>query len=292
MNFRHTLLAVFINLIWGSMFIAATIGLREFPPIFFTGVRFVLLFLCLIHFIKVPLPKIKPLITIGLLLGSGMYLALYLSIALAENTASIALFNKLEVPFAMILGVVLLKEKVDSIQITGILIAMSGAAVISFHPSALNDQPALFWMAICCAFAAVGMIKVRLLTDVHALTITAWISLVGSATLLLTSFVFEDHQATVLTNASWVGWAALIYTAVMSSFVANSGLFYLLQHYPVSQVAPYSLLSPVFAVVGGVLFLQDELTPGLINGGVLILAGVGLIHLRAMAMSRNNKVSN
>ena len=285
----HTLIAIVINMLWGSMFIAASIGLRDFPPILFTGIRFLLLTLCLISFLKVPRQKIKPLIVIGLLLGTGMYLSLYLSIALAENTSSIALFNKLEVPFAIILGIILLKEKIDSVQSLGIAIALLGAGFISFDPAAFNDIPALIWMAVSCAFAALGMIKVRALTDVHPLTITGWISLVSVPTLLSTSLIFEVQQADYIINASWVGWVALIYTAIMSSFVANSGLYYLLQHYPVSQVAPYSLLSPVFAVIGGVLLLDDELTSGLLYGGFFILMGVALIHFRVMFTGYNAK---
>jgi O-acetylserine/cysteine efflux transporter len=267
------------------MFIAASIGLREFPPIFFTGIRFLLLLICLAMFLKIPAPKVKPLLGIGLLMGAGMYLTLYLAIALADNTASVAIFSKLEVPFAVILGVVLLREKIGINRLFGIVIAIVGAFTISFDPAALKDVPALAWMAASCAFAAIGMIKVRKLGAIHPLTIVAWISMVSAPVLLLTSAIFEHAHLSVLKEATWVGWSALVYTAVMSSIVANSGMYYLLHRYPVSQVATYSLLSPVFAVIGGVLLLDDELTPGLITGGILILTGVGWIQFRAMSLS-------
>ena len=99
MKILHITIAVLINLIWGSMFVAAAIGLEEFPPILFTGIRFLLLALCLSMFIRVPVDLVKPLLLIGLLMGAGMYLTLYLSIAIADNTASVAIFSKLEVPF-------------------------------------------------------------------------------------------------------------------------------------------------------------------------------------------------
>ena len=285
MTVPHTLIAIFINLLWGSMFIVASIGLREFPPIFFTGIRFLLLFICLSMFIKVPANKVKPLLVIGLFMGAGMYLFLYLSIAMAENTASVAIFSKLEVPFAIILGVILLKEKIGFRRICGIMIAMVGAAIISFDPSAFDDVPALIWMAVSCGFGAYGMIKVRELGQIYPLTITAWVSMVGAVVLLLASLIYEEAHLSVLKEATWVGWSALVYTAVMSSIIAHSGLYFLLQRYPVNRVAPFSLLSPVFAVIGGVLLLDDKLTQGLIIGGILILVGVGWIHLRAIMLS-------
>jgi len=273
-------MAVIINMVWGSMFVAAAIGLREFPPILFTGIRFLILFILLISFFRVSSELTKPLLIIGLLMGFGMYLTLYLSIALADNTSSVAIFSKLEVPFAIILSVIVLKEKIGIRRILGVVIAMFGAMIISFDPAAFSDLPALFWMTISCFFSAFAMIKVRVLGSVHPLTITAWVSLVGASSLLLISLMFESNHWQAIENASLIGWSALLYTAIMSSIIAQSGIYYLLQRYEVSQVAPFFLLSPIFAVVGGVLILDDQLTVQLMVGGLMILAGVGWIYLR------------
>ena len=224
-------------------------------------------------------------------MGVGMYLTLYLSVAMAENIASIAIFGKLEVPFAVILGVVLLNEKIGIRRITGIAIAMVGAAVIGFDPAAFDDLPALLWMAVSCAFAAYAMIKIRELGNVHPLTITAWVSLVGAPVLLATSFIFEENHWQVIGESSSLGWAALLYTAIMSSVIAHSGLFYLLQRYPVGQIAPFYLLSPVFAILGAVFILDDELTSGLVIGSLLILFGVGWITKRSARQSSIQSVS-
>jgi O-acetylserine/cysteine efflux transporter len=287
MSLPHTVLAVFINLLWGSMFIAASIGLEEFPPVLFTAVRFLLLVACLCMFLRVRRDQVKPLLVIGLLFGAGMYLTLYLSIALTNNVSSIAIFSKLEVPFAIILGIVILHEKVGIRRTIGILVAMVGAAFITFDPSAFDDLPALFWMAVSCAFSAYGMIKVRAFGDIHPLTITAWVSLVGGPVLLLISMGFESGQLDAVKNASLVGWSALVYTAIMSSVIAHSAFYYLLQRYPVSQVAPYSLLSPVFAVIGGILILGDRLTMPLVFGATLILSGVAWIQYRTRVREEN-----
>lgn len=277
----HTMIAVLINLLWGSMFIAAVIGLREFPPILFTGIRFGLLVVLLVGFLRVPRSLMAPLFRIGLVMGAGMYLTLYLSVALADNTASIAIFSKLEVPFALLLGVILLGEKMGLARIAGVCIAMIGATIITFDPAAFDDLPALFWMAISCAFSAYGFIQIRRLGKIHPLSIVAWVSVVSAPILLLTSFIFESGQVDVVQSATWSGWLALAYTAVMSSVVANSGLYFLLQRYPVNLVSPFGLLSPIFAVIGGILFLDDVLTLGLIFGGSLILFGVTWINLRS-----------
>ena len=276
-----------INLVWGSMYIAAAIGLEEFPPVLFTGIRFTLLAIVLVGFIKVPRELIKPLLKIGFLIGVGVYLTLYLSIALAENTGSIAIFGKLEVPLTVMLGVLLLKETIGPKRIAGVALAMTGAMLIGFDPAAVDDLPALFWMAASSVFSAYAMIKIRQLGKVHPLTITAWVSIIGAPVLLLTSFVFEDNQIQTIQNASTTGWVALVYTAIMSSIIAQSGLFYLLQRYPVSLVSPFTLLSSVFAVIAGVIILDDQVSMGLIVGGVMILSGVAWINSRMGKLSIN-----
>jgi O-acetylserine/cysteine efflux transporter len=280
----HTFIAILINVIWGSMFIAATIGLKEFPPILFAGIRFTFLAVLLASFIKVPRTLIRPLLKIGLLMGVGTYLTLYMAIALTENTGSIAVFGKLEVPFALLLGVILLKERIGSRRIAGTFIALVGALLIGFDPAALSNLPALFWMATSAAFSAYTMIHVRKLGKIHPLTITAWVSLIGGPVLLLTSLIFETGQLHTIQTASLTSWVALIYTAVMSSVIAHSGMYYLLQRYPVAQVSPFTLLSSIFAVIGGVIFLDDQLTTPLVVGGAFILAGVAWINARKEKM--------
>ena len=274
MNLPHTLIAILINILWGSMFIVGTIGLSEFPPIFFTGIRFAVLVILLAGFLRIPKKLFFPLLRIGIVMGVGMYLTLYLSLALAENTGAVAVFSKLEVPLALLLGVALLGERVAGKQIIGIIVAMLGAALVTFDPAAFDDLPALSWMAICCLFAALGIIEIRRLGKIHPLTLVAWISLISAPVLLATSFLFEKDHLEVLQTATWIGWSSLLYTAFMSSVVATSGLYYLLQRYPVVLVTPFNLLSPIFAVIGGVIFLEDVLTLRLVLGGGLILLGV------------------
>ena len=53
-----------------------------------------------------------------------------------------------------------------------------------------------------------------------------------------------------------------------------------------AQVTPWLLLSPVLAVVLGLLFYGDDPGPQLWIGGAMVLGGVFLIALRALAKSR------
>ncbi|MEM7067751.1 MAG: DMT family transporter [Pseudomonadota bacterium] len=277
----HLIFVIFINLIWGSMFVVATIALFDFPPVFFSALRFGLLTIMLASFLPVARHLIWPLIKVGLVMGVGMYLTLYISLYLAENTASVALVSKLEVPFALILSVLILRENIGIQRITGIAVAFVGAMIIGFDPAALNDIPALLAMTASSGFYAVTMIMIRQMDDVPPLTITAWVSLVCAPVLLLISLVFEENHLQVMQEADLSAWTALAYTVVFGSIISHTGMYYLLQRYPVNNIVPFNLLSPVFAVIGGILFLEDTVSAGLVIGGLMVLAGVGWINIRS-----------
>ena len=157
--------------------------------------------------------------------------------------------------------------------------------VILFDPAAFDDIPALLVMTASSGFYAITMIMVRQLEDVPPLTITAWVSLVSTPVLLTISLLFEQDHAQVMQTASWSAWMALVYTIVFGSIISHTGMYFLLQRYPINRIVPFNLLSPVFAVIGGIWFLDDKLSSGLIVGGAMVLAGVAWINFRS---GRNN----
>jgi O-acetylserine/cysteine efflux transporter len=81
-------------------------------------------------------------------------------------------------------------------------------------------------------------------------------------------------------TASYAAWGAVLFAALGSSLVGQTGFFYLLKRYPVSSVAPLTVLSVVFGMIAGVLVNDDVLTGRMLFGGFLTLAGVLIIELR------------
>jgi len=80
-------------------------------------------------------------------------------------------------------------------------------------------------------------------------------------------------------NADAWGWSTLFYSVFVGSLVGHGGMYYLLRFYPVGTIAPFTLLTPLFAVAGSVAFLGNELTTALTIGGLMILSGVGCVNM-------------
>lgn len=72
-------------------------------------------------------------------------------------------------------------------------------------------------------------------------------------------------------------WAHLAFQGVVVSFASLLAWFWLLRRYRASQLGAFAFLTPLFGVVLGVVLLGESLEPPFVAGGVLVLAGIGLV---------------
>ena len=69
----------------------------------------------------------------------------------------------------------------------------------------------------------------------------------------------------------------LLFTSLLSTGLANLLWFHLLTRRAATVVSTYVFLVPAFAVAFGALALGEPLTPALLVGGLLTLAGIALV---------------
>jgi drug/metabolite transporter (DMT)-like permease len=73
---------------------------------------------------------------------------------------------------------------------------------------------------------------------------------------------------------------ALFYSSVIVAFASYLAWFKLIHTYPVSELAVFTFLSPVFGVISGALILGEQLTMGLILGLVFVSVGIYVTNYR------------
>src|SRR5688572_29081402 len=278
---RDLLLLIGITFVWGLNLITSKVGLEEIPPILFTFLRFAIVAIVLVPMLRIQPGQMSAVVVASLLSGALSFALNFAAIRRATNISSIAIAGQLSVPFATLLSVALLGETVRWRRWTGILLSFVGIVIMGFDPQ-IGDRWESLALVIASAFVgALGLIAVKKLrgfTPVELLAWTVWISL---PVLLLSALRVEqpDFQQ-LLTDVTWKGWSSLAFAAVGASLIAHTGYFHLVQRYPVTSVAPLTTLSPVFAVVLGVLLLGDHLTARILMGGACTLLGVLIITLR------------
>jgi O-acetylserine/cysteine efflux transporter len=94
----------------------------------------------------------------------------------------------------------------------------------------------------------------------------------------------------MMASAPWLGWATVAYTGLVASIVGHGVFFALVQRHPVSSIMPYLLLTPLTAVIFGVLLWGDRPGWRLLVGGALVLSGIFVVTIRAMHKARRKDV--
>lgn len=220
------------------------------------------------------------LLTAAICSGGLQFALMYSGVALSKSMSSVAIGGQLGVPFATLLSVMFLGERIHWRRWLGIGMAFAGVVAVGYSPGVLGSGTGLLLVVIAAFVGAVGLVAIKRVRELEPLELTAWMA-IGSLPLLLPlSLLLEDGQLASLRSADITGWSALLYSAVLASLVAHTAYFALIRRYPVSSVAPVTVLTPLFSVLFSVLLLRDVLDTRMIIGGLLTLAGVTVILAR------------
>lgn len=271
MSLVHFFLVFLVVSIWGFNNIVIKWGLHDLPPLFMTCMRFIVVSIFLIPFKKIKMEQLKCLLPLSFTFGFLHFSLLFVGINYTDSgTGSILV--QLGTPFSIFLAMIFLNERLTWIQITGILISLIGVIVLIGSPTITNWKALLLLLGSAIGWAISNMI-IKKSPKIPSLTMTAWISFLAIPIVGLASILFETQQFNSLINATWRGWFAIFYSAIGSSIIAYSLWYVLLTKYQINFLMPYSLLTPVLAVIMGVFILNDSLNYFKVIGSVLVLLG-------------------
>lgn len=277
---RHLALVIVVNLVWGLNMIAAKIGVDHVPPVVLTGLRFAVLVVVLAPFLRWQKGRMPLLIIVCLTMGALHFALIWGGLAAADNVAGMAVAIQLAVPFATILSIMLLGETVAWRRWLGMSLAFVGVGVIAFDPAVIGQPLGLALVTAGAFVGALGVIGMKRLHGVGVMAMQAWLALVSAPVLLLVSLLIEENQLEAIREAPAIVWVALLFSSLGASLFGHGSMYYLIQRYDVSLLAPFNLLATVFAVVAAVVFLGEPLTWRLALGGSITLLGVFIIAKR------------
>ncbi len=279
MTLPHTLLTIFVIILWGFNFVVAKIGLEVFPPLFMMALRFGFAALALVWFAPRPRGMWKQIAILSVTLGSLHFSLMFVGLTkVAASVASIAI--QLQVPIAAILAAVLFKDTFGWRRGLGMALAFAGIVVVAGAPTVRTDLVHLLMVIAASAVWAVGNIQVKRLERIDGLALSAWISLLAAPQLLLASLVLEDGQIAALSNASWLEWGAIAYMSIIVTVIGYGIWYYMIDKYTTNQTMPFTLLVPFVGVLSGVVVLGEPMSWAIAIGGVATLGGVAIIILR------------
>ncbi|MDX1709645.1 MAG: EamA family transporter [Rhodovibrionaceae bacterium] len=276
----HVLMLVGVMFVWGMNFAVAKIALLHLPPILLVALRFALVALVLLPFVKRPHGEWRGILLVSVFLGLLHFSLMFNGIRHVDaSTAAIAI--QLQVPFSALLAALVFKDKLGWRRAAGMAIAFAGVALIAGEPRLQGNYLSLAMVISAACIWAVAAIFIKRLENVDGFMLNAWMAVFATPQLFAASFLLESGQIEAMVQADWlvVGFA-LFYQAVIIVIIGYGTWYWMLQRYDVNQTMPFTLLVPLFGVLSGVLFLGEQLTLTFVIGGMITIVGVGIIILR------------
>ncbi len=270
---------VAIILIWGVNNAAAKVATEVLPPMFTGALRFAIAAACLAWFVRPPFPNWKSLLIIVGVGGPIHYGLIYLAFWLANDVSPVSVATQLWIPFTALFAFLLLGERLSRPALAGLIVAFVGVAWMTLDPHALEDWAAILVGVAASAAWAITTVIARRTTSIPPLKMQGLLALVTLPTLGFVSAFVESGQAEAARAATPLIWACMAWAGVLSSVVATSLVFWLVQRREAGRVTPYFLATPVVSILIGWLFVGDVLTAQILTGAALTMGGVAVVAL-------------
>lgn len=286
----HLLFILVIDVIWAFNTLAIKYAVEAVDPITAVFLRYAIVLAVCLPWLKWLSGRMGTILIAGVIGGALFFGTGGVAFAYADNVAALAIAGQLGVPFALILAVTFMGERISWPRMTGIALAFAGVAVLAFDPAIFDERLALWLTVFAAGCWAVSSILMRRLQGVPVLTIHAWMALISLPVLGAASLIYEPGElARAGQMPLWAfGW--LVYSAVGASIVGHAGMSWLLQRYPVSVISPLTLPTPLLSVIVAVVFLGNPVSAELVLGGLVTLVGIAIITVRT-AMKQDHRTA-
>lgn len=287
---RQRLLFGVLCVVWGLNWLAMKAAISTVPPGFLSGTRWTFAGLVLLGWCRLTgqsmhvLPRIwrRLLLVSVLLISINAVVMLYglryvgsgLAAVISSGTTPIFMLG-----FAVILG----QERFSLRQVGAFALGISGLLLL-FGPQAMAgrlDTSELLG-AIGITFGNLlycyGSVLARpLMRVISPVLLTAATNFVGGGILLMFSLIFEPGVGHAMTGRwgleAWAGW---LFMVMAGSLGATVIYLFLVRDWGASRTGTYAFISPVIAIIAGMVVLGERLDAIEVAGMVLMLAGAGI----------------
>lgn len=277
---RHLLLAASVAVLWGVNFIAIHASLETFPPLLLVALRFAIIAVPTMMFVPRPDVPWRWLIGYGLGFGTIQFLGLYLGMHLGFPTGLSSLVLQSSAPFTVVLGALLLRERLSARRIAGVAAASIGLGIVGLSYGV--DAP--LWPFLLVVLGglgwAFGNLASRQAKASQPLHLVLWMSVVPPVPMLGLSLAVEgpsrigDAFASSLHADAIPAWIGLAYTIILGTLLGSGLWVWLMARHPASTVAPFSMLVPVVGIGTSAIVLGERPSIWQLVGGALVIGGV------------------
>jgi O-acetylserine/cysteine efflux transporter len=277
MQKKHLLLAILVTAVWGLNFPVTKLGLADIDPLLLTALRFALAALPWVFFVERPRVAFRWLAAYGMIFGVAMWALINQGIAWGVPPGTASLLIQCSAFFTLGWGVIFFGERLGRPQLLGALLAAAGLLGIVLC-SPVDASRAGLALVIGSAMAwSVGNVIIKMSKVREIFAFVVWASLFPPIPLMLLTWSLHGSAPFIalpaqLNTMTLFSLAFQVYAATHFSYW---GWNLLLREYPISRVAPLSLLIPVFGIFSSMVILGQHPSPA--NWGLILLVLVAIV---------------
>ena len=281
--------------IWGSTWLFIKLGLEDLPPLTFAGIRFVIACAIVFAIIRIrglELPRARAdwiLLAVTGILSFGFNYGLVFWGEQYITSGLAALLQATLPAFGLVFAHFHLPgERLSWTRIGGVALGVCGVAVVFSNQLAVSGRRALAGcvaLILSAAFAAYSNVLVKAYgKKLNPAIMTGGQMFFGLLLLLAVGIPLEGNPF----HFHWTPMAviSLLYLAVVGSVIAFMLYYWLVLKMDVTKSMLIALVTPVVAVILGMLLLNEEFGWRTLAGGAMIMLGIASIVLR-----RNPKIT-
>jgi O-acetylserine/cysteine efflux transporter len=281
----HIGFVLLIDLLWAFNIIAIKEAVLVMAPLLAVALRYVLVLLACASSLRIVEGRMGLILLTGVVTGALQFGLGGYSYHVATNLSALAIAGQLGVPLSLILAILVDGERIAWKRTLGIVLAVAGVMLLVFDPRIADERLAIALTFGAAACWAAGNLLFKRLSGVPVLTLYGWQAIVSLPLLLLASALFEPGAIAALPEVPLTAFGWIAYSAIAASLVGHAGISWLVQRYPVTMITPFTLPTPLLAVMFATLFYGTPVTPLMWLGGAMTLTGVAIITLRTARKS-------
>jgi drug/metabolite transporter (DMT)-like permease len=287
--------------IWGSTWLFIKLGLEDLPPLTFAGIRFVIAcsvlgLLVRLRGLRLPTSRddwrllaitgfLSFTLNYGLLFWGEQYISSGLAAVLQATIPAFGL---------VIAHFYLPGERITWAKIGGVVLGVLGVAIVFSNQLSIAGGKALAGcvaLVLSSGFVAYSNVLVKARgSQLDPAILAAGQMFFGLIPLLVIGIPLEGNPF----KFNWTPRAilAMVYLAVVGSVIAFWLYYWLVHNMDVTKSMLISLVTPVVAVVLGMIVLREDLNWRTLAGGAMIILGIGFIVTQRRRKARAELVTS
>lgn len=304
MKKKDFILALMVVIIWGANFTVIKLGLGGVPSMLLVAIRYTLVAIPAVFFIKKPKTEWKYIIFYGLAVGVGQFACLFYAMEIGMPAGLASIIAQLQAFISPFLSSIILKEKLKRKQLIGFAIAATGLVVIGIAATSkgISSIPISALLLTICApiFWSISNIIARHASNIASandeklemLNLVIWSSLVPPIPMVGLALLIDTPTTLInsLMNLEFISIFSALYLAFAATLFAYGYWNTLISKYSIGKISPLSLMVPITGLLTARIVLGEQLSQLQWVGVIIILFGlvVANIDIGKLVLKKSN----